>query len=103
MNVYRLAGSGWICGREANPPACVILTSGRMPGHAAARIRVASCARRHPREPHMAEKTGTTTQAATSGVTKQEAVRRALAALGKTATASAIQKYVKDTFSLAMT
>ena len=50
----------------------------------------------------MAKKTGTATQAATSGVTKQEAVRRALAALGKTTTASAIQKYVKDTFNLDM-
>jgi hypothetical protein len=51
----------------------------------------------------MAKKTGTTAKATTSGITKQEAVRRALSALGKTATASAIQKYVQDTFSLAMT
>jgi hypothetical protein len=50
----------------------------------------------------MAKKTGTTPPT-TTGITKQEAVRRALAALGKTATAKDIQKYVKDTFHLAMT
>jgi hypothetical protein len=51
----------------------------------------------------MAKKTGMTGQAATGGISKQEAVRKALTALGKTATASAIQKYVKDTFNLDMT
>jgi hypothetical protein len=51
----------------------------------------------------MAKKTGTTAQPATSGITKQEAVRRALAALGKMALASDIQKYVKETFNLDMT
>jgi hypothetical protein len=49
----------------------------------------------------MAKKTGTT-QAA-GGVTKQEAVRRALTALGKKALASDIQKHIKDTFGLDMT
>ena len=51
----------------------------------------------------MAKKTGTTVQAATSGVTKQEAVRRAMSALGKAATAKDIQKHVKDTFGHDMT
>jgi hypothetical protein len=51
----------------------------------------------------MAKKTGTTPQAVTSGLTKQEAVRRALAALGKQATAKDIQKHVKETFNLEMT
>jgi hypothetical protein len=51
----------------------------------------------------MAKKIGKTAQAATSGVTKQDAVRRALAALGKKATAKDIQKFVKDTFNLDMT
>jgi hypothetical protein len=50
----------------------------------------------------MAKKTGTTAQAATSGINKQEAVRRALAALSKNATAKDIQKYIKDTFNLEM-
>jgi hypothetical protein len=51
----------------------------------------------------MAKKTGTTPQAATGGITKQEAVRRALAALGKKALAKDIQKHVKETFNLDMT
>jgi hypothetical protein len=51
----------------------------------------------------MAKTTGTTAQAATIGITKQEAVRRALAALGKKATARDIRKYVKETFNLDMT
>jgi hypothetical protein len=51
----------------------------------------------------MAKKTGTTPQAATSGLTKQGAVRRALSALGKTASAKDIQQHVKDTFGLDMT
>jgi hypothetical protein len=51
----------------------------------------------------MAKKIGTTAQAATGGITKQEAVRRALSALGKTASAKDIQKHVKETFGLDMT
>src|SRR5262249_50872388 len=51
----------------------------------------------------MAKKTGTPAQAATSGVTKQEAVRRSLSALGKAASAKDIQKHVKVTFGLDMT
>jgi hypothetical protein len=51
----------------------------------------------------MAKKTGTTTQAVASGITKQDAVRRALATLGKTASAKDIQKHVKETFSFDMT
>jgi hypothetical protein len=51
----------------------------------------------------MAKTTGTTAQAATSGITKQEAVRRALAALGKNATGKDVQKYVKETFGFDMT
>jgi len=51
----------------------------------------------------MAKKAGTTAKAATAGVTKQEAVRRAVAALGKTASAKDIQKHVKETFGFDMT
>ena len=51
----------------------------------------------------MAKKTGSTAKAATTGITKQEAVRRAVAVLGKTAPAKDIQKHVKDTFGLDMT
>jgi hypothetical protein len=43
------------------------------------------------------------TAAAGRGITKQDAVRRALATLGKQATAKDIQKHVKDTFNLDMT
>jgi hypothetical protein len=51
----------------------------------------------------MAKQKSTTAQAATSGISKQEAVRRAVATLGKNATAKDIQKHIKDTFNLDMT
>jgi hypothetical protein len=41
--------------------------------------------------------------AATTGISKQEAVRQALAALGNTVTARDLQKYIQDTFDLDMT
>jgi hypothetical protein len=52
----------------------------------------------------MAKKARTTpATVATTGISKQEAVRQALAALGKAVTARDLQKYIQDTFDLAMT
>src|SRR5262249_47348832 len=75
----------------------------RPSGQSGARIGLAPGAPLHPGESPMAKKTGTTAQAATGGITKQEAVRRALSALGKAASAKDIQKYVKETFGFEVT
>src|SRR5262249_29970381 len=86
-----------------SPASFSLSHSGRTSGQFGVRIGVASGAPLHPRGSPMAKKTGTTGQAATGEISKQEAVRRALAALGKEATAADIQKHVKDNFNLDMT
>src|SRR5262249_37531317 len=72
-------------------------------GYSEERIGVAPGAPLHPGESPMAKKTGSTAKATTTGITKQEAVRRAVAALGKTASAKDIQKHVKEAFGFDMT
>jgi hypothetical protein len=51
----------------------------------------------------MAEQTKATPQTRANGITKVEAVRRALKALGNDATPSQLQPYIKQTFGIEMT
>src|SRR5262249_4400394 len=100
---YRLQRPGGLCGQRAVRPASAFHRLGRTAGYSGERIGVAPGAPLHPGESPMAKKTGSTAKATTTGITKQEAVRRAVAALGKTASAKDLQKHVKEAFNLDMT